>query len=224
MDNTDKYSCDFILPIGEACRPAASIRDVGLRGFSAPLDWMMDYSLDTVIHLFRTGFSDFFTEYELDSEEPVISEIGTFKVHDTKNSITSLHDFPEDEPLYVSYPKFKEKMNRRIERLEYNLLNASSIILLSNRDDSEKELSDFLKSFSSIYPNLTIRLVNFRNNDKLSHDTYEKRIIFENNKLSYVEYILNDTSTGKIKWIGNKDMWSLILSKYTKSCVIKKGE
>ncbi len=209
----EKYNCDFLISIGESCRPAGNLYYEGLRFFSSPLDWMMDYSLDTALHLFRTGFIDFFEQYELDVDNP-ISDTGNLKVHDTKNIITSIHDFPKEEPLDSSYPEFKEKMHRRVKRLESKLMDAKSIVLLSGRNDSVEELTDFLMSFSSIYSHLTIRLVNIRDTKDMPYDTFEERIILKDNNLSYIEYAVNDSGKG-LQWRGNKDMWSVILSKYS---------
>ncbi|MBQ8490580.1 MAG: hypothetical protein IJ535_12435 [Pseudobutyrivibrio sp.] len=57
---------DLFLSIGHNCTPAFNLRDNYLRIISAPLDWMYGYSLNTVLHLFKSGFTDFFIQYEID--------------------------------------------------------------------------------------------------------------------------------------------------------------
>ena len=119
------------------------------------------YSLDTVLHLFREKFNDFFTEYEVDRENPK-GAAGMLRVWDTKNHIRTIHHIPDNMWLSSSYPQFKEKMNTRAARLETRLQSASSIILVSERTESKDEMSAFLKSFSDIYPHLKIKLINLR--------------------------------------------------------------
>lgn len=210
---SDMYYCDFILSIGPHCRPAVNLRLNQLREFSSPLDWMMDYSLDTVLHLFRSGFRDFFTEYELDSAEPD-GAAGMLRVNDTLNGIVSIHHFPADIPPDSAYPQFDAKMRKRARRLESMLHNASSVVLLSDRTESEHELSSFLYSFSDIYPHLRIRLINTRHDENMPFDSYRQETVFADGKLSYIEYHFNDTEHGAERVSGNKFIWEKILSAY----------
>jgi hypothetical protein len=57
---------DFIISLGGACRTAHYLRNHNLRHVANPLDWMFDYSLESVLHWFKNGFSDFFLEIEED--------------------------------------------------------------------------------------------------------------------------------------------------------------
>jgi len=45
---------NIFISVGSACKPAYHLRASGLRYCASPLDWMMRYSLETVIHLFKT--------------------------------------------------------------------------------------------------------------------------------------------------------------------------
>ena len=209
----DNYYCDFILSIGPHCRPAINLRINHLREFSSPLDWMMSYSLNTVIHLFKDNFNDFFSTYEVDIENPK-GATGMLRVNDTNNHIVSIHHFPESMGVNSSYPQFREKMNARAKRLTTCLQNASYIVLISDRTDSNEDMITFLRSFSEIYPNLKIRLINMRHDEKMPYDTYRQELIFHNDLLSYIEYTLNDTEQGVRIAAGNTFVWSKILSKY----------
>lgn len=212
----DEYNCDLILSTGSNCRPAINLKLNNLREFSSPLDYMMNYSLDTVIHLFRDGFKDFFSEYEIDSETPK-GAVGMRRVNDTKNHIVSIHHFPEDVPMDESYPLFIEKMSARAERLEHYLQAASRIVLVSDRTDPKEDMCDFLRAFSGIYPHLNIRLINMRHDENAPYDSYRQESVFAEDSLSYIEYIFNDTDHGMD---GNTSVWSQILSNYViTSCV-----
>lgn len=81
---------DLFLPIGDTCRPAYHLKMNDLRSQAYPLDWQKGYSLETVIHLFKTGFEDFFDDIV---EEEDGLERDCRRVRDVKNNIISLHDF-----------------------------------------------------------------------------------------------------------------------------------
>ncbi|MBF4468082.1 MAG: hypothetical protein ISP01_01625 [Methanobrevibacter arboriphilus] len=51
---------DFIISLGPACRVAHYLRENNLRYVANPLDWMMNYNLESVIHWFKNDFDDFF--------------------------------------------------------------------------------------------------------------------------------------------------------------------
>lgn len=209
----DEFFCDFLLSIGPNCRPAINLRSNHLRDFSSPLDWVGAYSLDTALHLFREKFNDFFTEFEVDRENPK-GATGKLRVWDTKNHILTIHHIPENEWLSSSYPQFKEKMNTRAARLEARLQSASGIVFVSARTESKDDMRTFLRSFSDIYPHLKIRLINMRNDEEMPYDDFRQEVVFDDGILSYVEYILNDTEQGVEKPEGNTFVWSKILSKY----------
>ena len=49
---TEQFNLNFILSLGEACRPADALNRNNLRYFSSPFDWMMNYDLDTIYNFF----------------------------------------------------------------------------------------------------------------------------------------------------------------------------
>lgn len=209
---TDEYFCDFILSIGSDCGPALNLRFNSMRYFSAPLDWMMDYSLSTVLHLFKDGFNDFFSQYEIDKNDPEGS-MGMLRVNDTLNHIVSIHHFPGNMSIDSYYPQFIEKMNSRKDRLEALLHNASGIVLAAERTDPKEDLLSFLRSFSKLYPHLRIRLINLRFDENMSYNTYKQETVFDDNILSYIDYTYNTTQHGVRIQEDYFAIWSRILSK-----------
>ena len=72
----EQIEVDGIFSIGDNCRPAHYLREHKLRTKAAPLDWMMKYSLDTVLHLFETKFTDFFVNIkEIPTEDEPLDPI-----------------------------------------------------------------------------------------------------------------------------------------------------
>ena len=96
------YYYDLYMSVGNACRPAYHLALNDLRNEAYPLDWQMEYSLDTVIHLFKTKFSDFF----VDIEEAVEFEAACRQVKDVKNNIISIHHFPRNIELEKAQEEF----------------------------------------------------------------------------------------------------------------------
>ena len=202
-----------MLSIGPACRPAMNMRWNALRSFSSPLDWMMGYSLDTILHLFQCEFKDFFRYYHVDSEKN--GATGKRWVEDIQNIIISIHHFPIECDVDVVYPEFKEKMLGRAKFLIEKIDSSERIILVGNRPETQNEILYFLESFSAMYPQKTVRLINIRQDDSLSYDEYRECVVADKSNISYVEYLVNDTDHGVFKPEGNTFVWSKVLSKYT---------
>ena len=215
--NDEQYVYDLYLSVGPTCQPSENLRRNFLRDFSAPLDWMGHYSLETVLHLFRTGYDDFFKEYKIDEErEGARGDVmGNMRlVTDTLNGIDSIHHFPEFEDMDYAHRMFSDKMSERAARLERRIRSAGSVALVTRRADTKEEMMSFLRAFHDIYPHLKLLLLNFRHDDSFGFEDYEKEVVFDDGTLSYHDYLLNDTLQGKEVWFGNSYVWQKILSQY----------
>jgi len=84
---------DVYISVGIACRPAYHLKLNNLRDEAYPLDWQMEYSLHTVIHLFKTKFVDFFVNLE---EDDAGGDSKNRRIKDITNNIVSVHHFPRD--------------------------------------------------------------------------------------------------------------------------------
>jgi len=80
-----EFAFDMILSVGNDCRPAYYLKKNNLRHYKNPLDWVGYYSLDTVIHLYKTKFNDFFTDLIEDKQQYSNGYI------DGKNNILFVH-------------------------------------------------------------------------------------------------------------------------------------
>lgn len=206
---------DLIFSIGPACRPAYHLKQHFLRFFSCPLDYQMDYSLDTVLHLFQTSFTDFFTEIEEDALQK--GAHNNRRIIDTKNSIISLHHFDSAIPLPDAQKHFQTMMRKRFDLLHHAILHSDTVGLMCNRTDSIQTLSAFLKSFAILYPEQNFILLNIRHNDFLSSiQKQEYRITDKLTILDYECYDLHphDETYESEFWIGNSTVWDNILNEY----------
>lgn len=203
---------DFMISIGLDCRTAINILSNGLRYFSSPLDFVEVSTIEAVLHLFESKFESFFSNYKIDYSKKTTT--GCYWIDDLTNGIYTIHFIRKGRPILESYRKFKELMNLRAKRLDDLLKNAKSIVIVSERNESVDELTWFLKEFSKIYTNLSIDLINMRNDTKMSFDEIREQEVFNDGKLSYKEYFFNDTRHCLVVPEGNIEMWSKILLQY----------
>ena len=217
FDSDDTITADIFVSLGPACREAHYLRDENLRLASFPLDWMLDYSLETVIHLLKTGFNDFFTDIE---EGEYRRKNSNYCIIDTKNHITSLHHFSRKMSIPDAKKAFHTTMQKRYKRLDSYLRQAETICFICNRiyDDScSDELVNFLKEFDKIYPNKTVTLVNINKKD-IPDIKIAKRQVAPN--LLIKEYTFKDIhtngdnpETNYERWRGNEAIWRLLVKK-----------
>lgn len=130
-----KYDCIFSM--GSACFSAELLTKAKLRVFSSPFDWLRGGNFKTRGELICNGFEDFLNIEYLEKigerEYPENCDIYSNK----HNGIEFIHDFPKGEKLADSYPKVKNKYDRRIDRLIEKLYNSehSLIVYMELFDD-----------------------------------------------------------------------------------------
>ena len=205
---------DTYLPIGCDCTPAYYLKNSGLRTESYPLDWMI-FSAQTFIHLFQTGFSDFFSSI---AEEESIKANPCRYIRDTTNDILSIHHFPKDREIAEVLNEFHGKMRRRYLRLHDRLLNSGSCLMLGYRKNTEDQVANTLLAFAAIYPHLSIHLINV--NDTPEMDSSELRL--KRRDLSdcltatncYFNSSFDTQNQKKFGLWGNEVLWRRILDEY----------
>lgn len=202
-----EYVFDVIFSVGDACRPAYYLRECGLRLWSNPLDWMMNYSLNVVIHLYQTKFTDFFINFTEDTQQ-------SHRFIDKKNNIVSLHY----SNIATCNEAFRETMKNRFEKSNKKLLKAKRICFISNRNEDSRNFTDFLKEMSRLYSG-KITYINVRNNSKINGMTISIKEKISD-KLELIEYEFSDIhpngwseGTNPDFWKGNSYLWNSLLDK-----------
>ncbi|MGG1642894.1 DUF1796 family putative cysteine peptidase [Paenibacillus sp. NRS-1782] len=107
---------DAVFSLGQNCTPAIQLERNRLRPFAGVLDWMMSDTLSDVNRLLENRFAGFM-------DLPNLSVVGTsqlnYMVRDIDYNVISVHDFPQERNTsadLATYPEFREKIDRRIER------------------------------------------------------------------------------------------------------------
>jgi len=203
---------DIILSVGVACRPAHYLKKHDLRFCANPLDWMMAYSLDTVIHLYKTKFNDFFADFVEDKQKSLEENCSWYI--DNRNGIISMHykDVESNNRL------FRDKMKYRFEKINSILLSANKICFISNRIENTDVYKNFLEKMAEIYSG-NITYINIKNNNNISTDYPVKRSEEKmSDKLKLIEYEFNDIhpqggdlKTNNAAWLGNYAIWDNIM-------------
>lgn len=206
---------DLIFSIGPACRPAYYLKMNFLRTFACPLDWQMNYSLDTCLHMFQTNFETFFTDIQEDVHRK--GAHNNRRIIDTRNSITSIHHFDSDTPLPDAQAAFRAIMQKRYLQLHTAILRSHVVGLICNREDSLDDLSTFLSSFGQLYTNVNFILINIRNTEGLTSACMNEYHL--NPKLTIREYSFHDQCLDKKSmeeraWLGNFEIWNSVLQDY----------
>lgn len=208
-----KLKVDCVFSVGKDCRSCYHLQKNNLRFQAFPLDWMMGYSLDTVLHLLRTKFNDFFEE----AEEIPGKFCGNCKyVQDKINGITSVHHFKKDVPFEKEKEFFRNHMLIRASRVDMILRNASAIALVCNREElTPEELINFIIGFDNIYPNKTVALINIVDEETESPEFIEFTVPGkENLKIICINFKDQKNTESKINaptWAGNAEVWTEIM-------------
>lgn len=205
---------DYFIPVGHGCRPAYWLKKYGLRQASYPFDWMISYSLDTVINTIKKGCYNWFSNYTEDKSK--INAKVRYVV-DNENHITSMHGFPSSCSVDAFLPEFQKTMQRRIERLQGFLRQSQRICILCNREDGIDSLSYFGKKLNEMYPHLNITIVNVVNtNIRKDIEKYDisKKLKIYRIKADDTNEKGADRSINPNFWIGNEKLYEEICSKF----------
>jgi hypothetical protein len=210
----NRYTADIIISLGEACRPARYLRASKLRYVSSPLDWMMGYSLETVLYLLRTRFASFFQNISVDKTK---MEYSCRWVNDEDNKIISIHHFNWGKETEDELKLLRLKTKERYKYLNFAMKMSRKILFISNRDIDIKTAIHFLKSIYKIYRK-DITYINIINtNNLIEKETNEIKIT---RKLKYIEIQFNDIhhkgndrKTNKDFWLGNIYEWENLIKK-----------
>lgn len=202
---------DAYLPIGGDCTPAHYLKAHGLRTEAYPLDWMI-FNAYSLIHLFRTGFSDFFSSIV---EEKSIEGNRCRHIRDTTNDILSMHHFPKEQGISETLEEFHNKMRRRYLRLHSRLMNSASLLMLGYRQATEEQVKDTLLEFTDLYHHLSIHLINVSNTPEMDSSELRRKRHDLNDHLTATCCYFNDSydtcHQKKFGLWGNEALWARLL-------------
>lgn len=129
-----------IISIGSSCQTSYQLRRMKLSKEAGPFDWFISASVPGLVKLFNNGFQHYM---ELDQLQLIGKAHQHYIVRDTHYNIDSYHDFKftQSESLWnQEYPAFKQKIERRVQRLLNSLAQSPSIVLVRTQLTKEAAL------------------------------------------------------------------------------------
>lgn len=128
-----QHNYDAVFSLGNQCFVSRKLHYYNLRLYAGVIDWMISYSLTDVVRLLQNGFVNFMEKETMvcDGYNPEVKEL--LLLRDTIYNIISVHDFlsKENTPTdWNTYPAFKIKLNRRIERFLSKLETSKNILFV----------------------------------------------------------------------------------------------
>lgn len=211
LSDYPNLDADAFISLGHACRAAYWLKKYSLRTCSLPFDWMMGYTLQTILKTFINGVTDWFIQYYEDYER--IGRTNRYVI-DTLNNIISMHAFPTNKSVKEYMPEFKATFIRRYERMKNLFLTKKKIVFICYRNDDISEFYFFLHTLNELYPHCNFSLIN------ITHSNNENIIKYSTNNINIYQiysYDINENG-GERKnnpdfWIGNTKLWKNICSK-----------
>lgn len=216
-----KITADIVLSIGVACRSAKQLKTANLRKYAFPLDWMMNYDMQSVVYHFQTDFADFFKNKAIEGQEQS-KNYTKLRVRDTDTKMLSIHHFTADLDLEEQYAKkFLPAMLKRYHFVKKIMRNARHIVLVSHRQEDTNVFVGFLQEMHQLFP-CKITLLNVRHDDK--SERYDEKQVNDymtvkeikiNDDLKVVEYSFDDRCHDELSsWVGNTPKWQEMLAGY----------
>jgi hypothetical protein len=125
-----KRPFDYCISLGSNCMPAIQMNKQNLKQATLPFDWVVTLSTEKVAHLLLNKFHNYMEQKNLIIRHVNIKN-EAFVVEDPTQGVESFHDFDmyrNTRFALSTYPEFREKLNRRIERL-YKVFNEGNSFL-----------------------------------------------------------------------------------------------
>lgn len=212
------YELDCVWSLGMHCRPAHYIEKYNLRFQAAPFDWMIGYSLQEVIKQIKTGFKDFFSEIEDETQKN--DSTNHRSVRDKNGNTLSIHHFPKNISAENYKKTFRDMMIKRANKLDNIIKNSKNIgFIYESKKENLDEIVDFGKQISQIYKNLDniiiFHIINSKDEDlkEVVKTTFDK--------VTIISIKLNDVNKKDRKdWKGNPYKWHNYVMKFISSSKI----
>ena len=122
---------DLIFSIGQACSCTKMLRKFKLQFYSYPCDWIFGSTIIDRVKILTNEYKDFlnFEDIQVTSDSNNIATNLCAACINTRTQIRFTHDFPYGQPAEETYPKIKEKYDRRIKR-QLNQIEKSERVLV----------------------------------------------------------------------------------------------
>jgi len=182
------------LTLGNDCSPAAALRNLNLREFALPFDWVVS-SVNSLEKCFETNFENFHKRLNLNHNKTRLIDYYGFEFpHDYPlNDMSEVENnigegvFGEEKGKFITdkwssyYDIVLDKYRRRIERFK-NIVNDTKPIIALCRMSNKKDVLKLKAIFIKYYKKDNIYFINSSNqifeNDKIKNIYTEKNNVW----------------------------------------------
>lgn len=207
----NKYDCVFSL--GSLCFSAELLTKAKLRVFSSPFDWLCGGSFQQRVELICNNFEDFLNIEDLEKTGERSYPENCDIYQNNRSGIIFNHDFLKGQELSESYPKVKDKYDKRINRLNEKLYDSpKSLIvfmeLFENQISKDEEIISFIEKINKRYNKTSIDILYIKHNSKMEDKECNISQISQNAYVAELYNKLRDNDD-----LGNYQNCKKILSK-----------
>jgi hypothetical protein len=175
------------ISLGNDCSPAATLRNLNLRKYALPFDWVVS-NINSLKKCFETNFENYHKNLQFNSTKTrLIDHYGFAFIHDyplndtivINESIIGEGVIAEEKGRFIIenwsdyYSIVLDKYNRRIERFK-NIINDTKPIIVLCRYTTNDEVLELQQIFINFYKKNNIYFLN------------SSREIFENDKIKNI--------------------------------------
>ena len=139
---------DTVISVGAACFVPEVLKELKLRDFSGPFDWMFGSDILTRLDFVKNRFKDYFNfeDFEYVGPNP---DNGKAVYKNNRSGIVYNHDFPNGDFKDVFEP-VAQKYARRINRTIFHLDNDKKVLLVFSELGQSCDVKKLIKSIDSI--------------------------------------------------------------------------
>lgn len=151
FQNKKRY--DYVISLGAACFVPDVLKNLNLRKFSGPFDWMYGSDVVCRLNIVLNSFQDYFNQSDLVyvGENP---DNGKLIYKNLRTGIVYNHDFPHGN-LSETYPDVAEKYTRRTNRvLKYMNSRCQILFVYSElaQTGNTKQICDIVNQINMRFP------------------------------------------------------------------------
>jgi hypothetical protein len=130
------------LTIGSGCSPAAALRDLNLREFALPFDWVVS-NINTIQKCIETNFEYFHKNLVLNNNKTRLIDYYGF-------------EFPHDYPLSDMNNVENNIVNLYVEKIKHHFFQEENLRLIMSKRACETiktnfDLKKMIKSYTDLY-------------------------------------------------------------------------
>ena len=210
INKMPNINSDVFISLGDACRPAYWLKKAGLRKYTLPFDWMMNYNLDLVLDTLKRPNLNWFDDF---SEKPAQDSFNR-NVQDNVSKMISLYHFPQEFSVSEYLPVFKSIFARRQKRFVKILSNYKNVCFVMNRTDFVTDIYNVIKQICDMYPETNFSVINVRqdasNNNIIKYQLNERCVLYDIH-FNDVNENGSDKNTNGMFWIGNTEFWTNLM-------------